>query len=175
MKKIYSALIFLVIFSFCLKGQFISPQIDGEIDEVWNSTTSNPLTRLIKNNLGPLPDASDISASFRGLWDESNFYLLVEVVDDKIYHGISSPDHQNDNIEVYFDINNSKLSLYDGVDDDQIRFIPEVDTVNSKRGVVSEDLEFFYKKTAEGYLMEIRFPWSALTPESFQPVAETEI
>ncbi|MFP4367586.1 MAG: sugar-binding protein [Bacteroidales bacterium] len=175
MRHFYIILVVLAALSSNLKGQFTPPDIDGEIDEIWNTTPSYPLTKLIKNNLGPIPDAEDISASFRSLWDENNFYLLVEVVDDVIFNGISSPDHQNDNLEVYFDINNSKLSQYDGIDDDQIRFIPGVDTINSKRGVIADDIEFSYKQTSEGYRFEMRFPWNSLTSESFSAAEGVEI
>jgi hypothetical protein len=159
---ILSLLLILLINS--IKAQ---PVIDAKFDSPWESANYFIPTKLVKNTPGDDgPSENDLSGKFYTLWDENNFYLFIEVTDDKIYTNIET-DHQNDNIEVYFDLNNSKQSVYDGIDDDQLRFISGIDTINSKRLVTADKLEFAQKTTDDGYVFEIRFPWAALTSEDF--------
>lgn len=155
-----------------LPGQSDPVTIDGVIGDEWNASPAYTLNRLVKNtmgNNGPEPD--DLSGYFKSLWNKENLLLLVVVADDMIYHQVTDRDHHNDNVEVYLDPNNSKLALYDGVDDDQIRFIPGVDTINSKRGVVAADIDFSYAVTDTGYLFEISLPWTVIADEEFVPAA----
>lgn len=151
-----------------------TPTIDGDKEAIWDNATYFVPTKLVKNTPGDEPVETDLSGKFWTLWDTDHFYLYIEVYDDLIFTG-ENPDHQNDNIEVYFDLNNSKQSVYDGIDDDQIRFISGVDTVNSKRSVKAQDLEFAQKTIEGGYAFEICFPWAALTSESFEAAVNKEI
>ncbi len=175
MKKTTFFILLIICFPVLLYAQFTAPVIDGNIDEVWSNANSYSLTKLVKDKFGVDPESEDLSASFRSLWDEDNFYLLLEVTDNVIYHNVLDKDHQNDNIEIYIDLNNSKNTLYDGIDDDQIRFIPDVDTINSKLDLQSNEIEFQYAETENGYLFEVRLPWNVLTTESFSPAIGLEI
>lgn len=144
------------------------PTIDGNKETIWETANFFKPLKLVKNTPGDDgPSEEDLSAVFYTLWDADNFYLFIEVKDDKIITSNNDKDHQNDNIEVYFDLNNSKLSLYDGHDDDQLRFIHGWDTVNTKRNVLSSDLSFQSVQTDNGYNYEISIPWSSLTAGTF--------
>lgn len=174
MKKL---LIPLILFFWTLTGMSQSGSlIDGEVEEEWNKSPDFQITKLVKNFLSDEgPDPSDLSGYFNALWDGDNLYLLIVVKDDEIYHGITFRDHFNDNVEVYLDINNSKHSIYDGIDDDQVRFIPDVDTINSKAGLAAEDIEFAYLKTDTGYNLEIAFPWTKIAEPGFTPGKDIKI
>jgi len=121
----------------------------------------------------PIESPADFSGAFRTLWDQDAFYLLIEITDDSLVNlGIST--HHNDNTEVYFDLNNSKFSTYDNLDDDQIRFeFGRTDSFETKRGATG--LEFKQVKTNAGWCLEARFPWTALTAEAFVPEVDRDI
>ncbi len=151
----------------------LPPDINGEIDKVWEKANTFYPEKLVRNIAGvPIENAGDFSGSFRTLWDTDNFYLLVEITDDQLNNHVETS-HHNDNTEIYFDLDHSKLSEYDGTDDDQIRFVYGwPDTFDTKRG--AQDIEFSQKTTETGWLVEVRFPWTSLTSGTFIATPGTE-
>jgi len=55
-----------------------APVIDGNIDAIWSEVTA----KSISINLVGTATGSDLSATWKALWDDDNLYYLVEVTDD---------------------------------------------------------------------------------------------
>jgi hypothetical protein len=136
-----------------------APIIDGTADASWGgSNTSASLNILIG---GSITGPADLSANYKAMWDATYFYLLVNVTDDvKINNG--GTDYYNDDaVEVFFDIGNSKASTY-GANDFQYTFRWNDNTVYEKNSKIT-GVTFGRVDNATGYVMEMRFPWSTLT------------
>jgi len=82
------------------------PVIDGDgSDAAWDAMTSfQPISNHID---GEIDDPTDFSAEFKAVWAGDTLYLLVNVTDDVPFTG-NPDDWQNDNIEVFLDLDNSK-------------------------------------------------------------------
>lgn len=66
--------------SICYSAQTATyPIIDGKLDNCWNYAPKNKLT---KTKMGKMPKSSNISASYRTVWDSENLYFLIEVTDN---------------------------------------------------------------------------------------------
>lgn len=57
----------------------IAPEIDGEVDDIWNTQKRYLIEHEI---VGTVNGKSDLSGDFSILFDNQNLYLLVEVFDD---------------------------------------------------------------------------------------------
>ncbi|MCF8358162.1 MAG: T9SS type A sorting domain-containing protein [Prolixibacteraceae bacterium] len=140
-----------------------SPQIDGTKDAIWTTATAVSLGEMTNAGDG---DAS-VEATWSALWDNENLYLLFEVVDDvAINNGAENAIwYMHDCIEVFTDLQNLKseakvtnsngeyqLRFIYGLDDEPIYENPEMTTYES----VSE-------LTANGYIIEVKFPWNLIT------------
>jgi len=167
--------IFLIIQILLLSGWMVtiinaqvnnSPVLDGILDQQWNLTEWRHLTKLVKNtNNTSFTSDRDFKSSFKILWDKEALYLFILIIDDDIVN-IGSITHQNDNCEIYFDINNSKTSTYDGIDDDQIRIeYGRLDGYESKRK--AENIEFVQISSDTSWIIEAKFPWINLTSNTF--------
>ncbi|MBN1782494.1 T9SS type A sorting domain-containing protein [bacterium] len=112
-----------------------SPAIDGVPDDVWvddayaieSGTYVFTNADVVDASYTEIEDWQDAQMEFRCLWDAAGFYCWVEVIDDEI--SISGGNaYENDSVELYFDGDNSKGDLYDGVDDKQWRYVWSEDT-----------------------------------------------
>ena len=136
--------------------------IDGKPEDTWNNYIYEELSFIS----GQLPeDDSDISAKYKTTWDTSGIYFLIKVIDNYLYSE-HEDDWQNDCVELYFDINNSKSNVYEAKDF-QLRLIWNIDEVNS--GDVNSlcdggasSIEFAQIDTLGGYIFEVKFPWPVL-------------
>ncbi|MGB3618881.1 MAG: sugar-binding protein [Catalinimonas sp.] len=64
-------------------------EIDGDLDDVWDSFEPVSLDLVVfgggsKDVEGVLPEASDISASYRVTYDDNGLYFFVDVTDDLV-------------------------------------------------------------------------------------------
>ena len=91
------------------------PTIDGAVDDVWATANRYTLSNQLLGN-SPLA-ASNLSASFRSLYDATTLYFLIEVTDDvKINDSADNPNFY-DTVEIYLDGNFSRGTEYDTLDD----------------------------------------------------------
>ena len=60
-----------------------APTIDGLLDDEWNMVTAYPIT-LTEGVADTVISYDDHAAYFRAMWDEDNFYVFVETVDDTL-------------------------------------------------------------------------------------------
>ena len=91
------------------------PVIDGKLDDIWKSVDAVPMLRLEGHATDSvLSSMHEHYASFRAMWDETNFYLFVSVVDAELEGIVDRGSPWNDDcIEIFFDGGNSKGTTYD--------------------------------------------------------------
>ena len=97
-----------------------APTIDGEMDEIYFAASTE---RCVVPDAaeGTPPDGYlDLFSTVRVLWDDTNLYLFIKVVDDEVSSS-GANSYENDGAEYYFDGDNSKGATMDGVDDVQTR------------------------------------------------------
>jgi len=106
-------------------------------------------------------NAADLSASFKALYDDTNFYLFVDIQDSLV--DLTFSDYQGDGIEVYFDGDYSHGDRYDGINDNQIRITAgDIQLADINSSLPIEGTQFKVLRTAGGYAIEAAFPLSAL-------------
>ncbi|MCA9125481.1 MAG: DUF2341 domain-containing protein [Planctomycetales bacterium] len=134
--------------------------IDGTEDSQWSSVSSNSINHLI---MGSVDNTSDLSGSWRSLWDANFLYVLVDVNDTNLKLDSANPS-DDDSIELFIDPNYSHGTNYDGVDDYQLIFRlfdsvvhPGINSQTDTTGV-----DHASQTTAGGYVVEIAIPWTLL-------------
>jgi hypothetical protein len=132
--------------------------IDGIMDEIWNSVESNAITYLI--NGAHYPGPSDCSGYFKAYWNNDSLYLMVYAIDDIIGTNSVNP-WENDGFEVYFDLDNSKDTVYKA-DNYQFRFNLNSFAVTGTNGNIDynpPNINFKIKSYTENYnILEAVFP-----------------
>jgi hypothetical protein len=134
-----------------------APVIDGLVDTAWNAVQAFPVTHMVQ---GSAVSPGDIFAAWRAAWDDANLYLLVQVIDN-VLKNTNSLSYENDGIEAYIDIDNSKSFTY-GTGDFQVRYGWNAGAVENVQGAIASRVSAAQKNTANGYVMEMALPWSAL-------------
>lgn len=88
------------------------PTVDGTVDDPWSAADPHPVDdRLWGAGVDP-----DLGGEWRALWDDSALYALVSV-DDADVTVDSEQAWKDDTAELYLDLDNSRESSYDGVND----------------------------------------------------------
>jgi hypothetical protein len=137
------------------------PTVDGEIDNVWETV---PLVEMPYYYHDEVPEGpTDLAAAFRTLWDEVSIFFLVEVTDDvkKIDSPANLP-YQDDCVEFWFDLNNSKNSSYLPSETDEYQVMFVRDNTNShsvNHNDLIEGMDWAWKDTQGGYIFELEIPW----------------
>ena len=133
-------------------------QVDGQVEERWNTAQWQPVQHLI---FGSRTDSTDFSAKFKVLWDYDNLYLLVRVFDDSKVRDSGSDFYQDDDLEVYLDTDNSKNDYYDD-DDFRYRFTYQDSQIAEKAHGAISGVHSEIVLLDDGYRIEINFPWKTL-------------
>lgn len=135
--------------------------IDGTADPIWSNASILPASAA-KLLSGAVTNASDLSGTFKALWDNTYLYIWADVTDDTQKND-SQNSYDDDCIEVYVDADNAKASTYDA-NDVQYSFgwndgttVGTIPSSYSKTGVSYSSVD----KTG-GYIIEARIPWTAL-------------
>ncbi len=177
---------------FCLlwaqaTGQTLTPPvIDGTIDAVWSTTPQLDAAKTVMNQ--GVTNAADFSGFSRVLWDNTAIYLLAVVNDDILVNNMPTSS-DNDCVEFYLDLDNSKNACdgcswpahsYDP-NDFQFRFVWGKDGVAAYKhylvkggeldaGFDLDGIQSAQNRTATPgtWVMEVKIPWSNLL---FAPVA----
>src|SRR3990172_6011564 len=98
-----------------------SPEIDGVMESIWYSASSEIVVVLDAGGEVPPEDYLDLFGTIRLMWDDDNLYVFFHAVDEELRTD-SANTYENDGWEIYFDGNNSKTDQnYDGEDDVQLR------------------------------------------------------
>jgi hypothetical protein len=132
--------------------------IDGSnADAVWSAATSYNM-----NNVGgTVSSSADLSGSWKGAWDATNLYVLVDVTDDvKINESVNAWD--DDAVEVFVDGGNNKATTYDANDRQYVYGWGDAAVVEpggrSTTGVTFAKVD----PTGTTYRIETKIPWSTL-------------
>ena len=107
------------------------PTLDGERDAVWDRAVRLDLAHVRLADAAP--DASDLSAEARALWDDGFLYLLLDVTDDALVADTDDRTHLDDNVEVYLDGDAERGRAYDA-DDLHLRVRPGRAEITNARG-----------------------------------------
>jgi len=146
-----------------------APAIDGNVDDIWTRVPQYKLENVLssfgdgeKASAPTSPD--DLSANFRGMWDENNLYLLVDVTDNVLQHD-TGPDawYESDSVEVYIDADDAKAPQY-GQNDYQYGFNWDKTspTIHESKHNRIDGVQYAVVTTDKGYRVEAKFPWSTL-------------
>ncbi len=141
-----------------------APSIDGNVETTWSFANRQAIATVV---VGSVANDSDLSGSFRILWDASNLYVLVQVTDDAQRNDSGTQTWNDDSVEIYIDANNEKPSVY-GSDDYQYRFTwtgTSLGVEEIKHGATSGVIASRVA-TANGYTMEVKLPWNTLAQSS---------
>jgi gliding motility-associated-like protein len=139
----------------------VAPTIDGTADGIWSNFTSASLTKV-----EPIPAAiaitgpADLSATYQTTRDANNLYVFVNVTDDVVEHNGINP-WDNDGIELFIDMGNTKTSTY-GANDYQYGFVTGSSMPIEYYHSATTGVTFAQGAMAGGYTMEISIPWTTL-------------
>jgi PKD repeat protein len=123
-----------------------------------NGSLSEPGWNLNKTISKATLGTPNNTATFGVLWDNSNLYIGVKVLDGSLRS--NATDYWNgDAIEVFIDANNNKLASYDGNDNQFIKAYGQ-SGVFSK--VAISGLQHVWASVNGGYTIEFAVPWSQL-------------
>jgi len=135
--------------------------IDGVAEDIWNNVSIAEAT-LGKTLTGTISSASDLSGSFKAMWDNTYLYVLGNITDQTLNND-SQNSYDDDAVEIYVDINNDKATAY-GANDVQYTFGwndgATVGTLPSGRSTTG----ITYSTVAKtgGYILEAKIPWTTL-------------
>ena len=150
-----------------------SVTINGLIDPgEWDDAISDSSIDNLVN--GTIDGSADLAGSVSFKWDSTNLYFLFQITDD--VRSLDSTDgdtailntFDDDSIEVYLDINNSKAGdLNEEAGRYQYRFIPLEDG-EIERFPDTLSVEGFQFATTgnSSYILEIAMPWATLNVEN---------
>ncbi|MEG8946310.1 sugar-binding protein [Rosettibacter firmus] len=150
----------------------VPPVIDGELDNIWLLTTAIPLQKFESGSSDTDKVYDDHSSFFRVLWDDNNFYLFVQVIDDELDASNRGEPWMNDCVELFLDGDNSKGSTYDGVNDVQWRWVYGDDKLEQSQRISSGPGDFVFKQTEEGYNLEVAIPKAQVEP--YMPLTDEQ-
>jgi hypothetical protein len=130
--------------------------VDGFSDEWVDTIPEVGMTVMGQASDGGQPD---FASWFRAAVNSSgDFMFYARVADDSI--ALDANDYESDNIEIYFDGDNSKAVSYDGFDDVQYRFVYGQDSAT--QGPSSSECTVVWQQTLDGYDMELLIPAATL-------------
>jgi hypothetical protein len=142
------------------------PTIDGTIDQIWYASDRN-VFKSLQN--GSITGPEDSSAYWYGLWDDDYFYFLVVIRDDVLDDSSSGYIWENDVMEVYFNMDNSRNGG-NGRTGDNYQNTFRWNHTDEQHGANGRwsGVEWAQTNTSDGYLNEVRVPWSTLTNLTIQ-------
>lgn len=85
------------------KRAVTAPEIDGVIDEVWNSAPWMEMTVAWTGfeNLKPPSSPADFTGKYKAMWTPEHLYLLFDITDDII--NTSGQYWEQDTVEIFLD------------------------------------------------------------------------
>lgn len=136
-----------------------APVINQTIESVWAIA---PIRNIGNVTLGGMP--SDYAGKWRALYNSTNLYFLVEVSDAVKTNDSGGNWWEDDVIEIFIDGNNSKGTAYDGVNDFQLGFRWNDNTIRVGGYSVTNTTGIVFSNyaTAAGYTLEVAIPWSTI-------------
>jgi oligosaccharide reducing-end xylanase len=140
----------------------VSPVIDGTRDATWDTAPFFPLQNTI---LGSIRNDNDLEGRFAVVWDASALYILAIVSDDQVVSDSTYP-WEDDCVELFIDGNQSRGTSYDANDVQYVFRVGAQDAREVSKGKIA-GVTYAVKATAQGYVAEIRVPFSAIGVQGF--------
>lgn len=150
--------------------------VDGNLDD-WNGVKFITIgEHHIVPNQANYKGPQDLSATAAVTWDANNIYLAVNVKDDKVVTEATVRKHQNDSVQVYFDMQDDQSDYYDANDSVHCIYVEKgkaiaylekaptgryVGADNQTEGV-DDEVKVQFNQTKDGYIIEAAFPKTAL-------------
>ena len=136
-----------------------APVIDQTIDGVWNDFSAVALNKV---TIGSKP--ADFTGSYKATFDNNNLYLLVQTTDNSKNNDSGTEWWNDDVINIFIDGNNSKGTAYDGLNDFQLGFRYNDNTIHLGGNSVQKTtgIVFNIYATATGYNLEVAIPWTTI-------------
>ena len=146
-----------------------APTIDGVAEALWNNYPASNINNVIQ---GTVSSSTYLSANWKATWDATNLYVLVTVTDNMLVNNNQAGVYNDDGIELYIDIGNTKTTTYGANqfqyefrwNDTKIYSSGNNATTGIKLGQTSQGITAgcTNKCAAQGYTMEIAIPWTTL-------------
>jgi fibronectin type 3 domain-containing protein len=141
--------------------------IDGTVDAAWSGATAYSLNKTS----GTISSGADLSATWKGMWDSTNLYILADVTDD-VKKNDSASVWDDDAVEVYLDADHNGGTVYDANDRQiELGWGDAAAVEPQSRGIAGVT---FAKADPTGttYRIEAKIPWAI---ESFTPASNAII
>ncbi len=148
-----------------------APIIDGAVDDLWSLATGQVGSIATEGSAPGSP--ADCQVVWKGLSDGTSLYILVDVNDESLVQDSGSA-WDDDRVSVYIDGDNSKDTSTNTSAKNDFQF-----NFRWNNGVVEAPSEWYsgittgvsyaIVKTAPGYRLEIKFPWSTINPNGPAP------
>jgi hypothetical protein len=103
--------------------------------------------------------AADFSATSKTIWDMDSIYVRVDVTDDSL-NTAHANNWERDKVELYFDMDNSKIDMNSGYDGNDIQIGFEYDADYS--GILNGAVNARSWATATGWSLQVAIPWDSL-------------
>jgi serine/threonine protein kinase len=171
--------------SMSIPRALIPPQVDGDLSD-WKDAPTGPFpaphNTFTAKNVQPYGGPDDLSASFYFAWDDANFYVAADIIDDVHVQFAGTRGYnlfKGDDIEIWFDTDlaGDFASREANGDDYQLglspgdfgNLAPEAVFWNPDRKDTRNRLVTVAARPREGggYTLEAAVPWEALG--GFQP------
>ncbi|PLV57660.1 endo-1,4-beta-xylanase [Thermotoga sp. SG1] len=137
-------------------AKYGTPVIDGDIDEIWNTTEEIETKSVAMGSL-----EKNATAKVRVLWDEENLYVLA-VVKDPVLNKDNSNPWEQDSVEIFIDENNHKTGYYEN-DDAQFR-VNYMNEQSFGTGASAARFKTAVKLIEGGYIVEAAIKWKTIKP-----------
>ncbi len=143
-----------------------APKIDGLLDDIWANSEEFHAKNVVQ---GSIENEDDLSGYVQLLWNDTYIYAFATVFDNELKNDSGSEIYKDDNIELYFDCNNSKGGSYDS-DDVQFSFNYGSTSIYTKSGsgdntYSTEGIDFVIEPNPDGYNVEVAIPWATIKCE----------
>ncbi len=151
---------------FIIRDTRVAPVIDGTVDAVWDGAIAYPYDNYVE---AAPTGASDLSGTWKALWDSDNIYYLVDVNDANLVNDSDWRLWRDDSLEIHLDTDNSKGTSYDGIND--FKYFFRWNDPNLYCDSVPDanvGVNFVIVARTGGYRLEVSIPWTTLAQTPYE-------
>jgi Carbohydrate family 9 binding domain-like/Concanavalin A-like lectin/glucanases superfamily/Tetratricopeptide repeat len=125
----------------------------------WQAAPSYKLENVVVQS----PSGTHATAEFRGLYDDKNLYLQVDVTDSTLHHDTNAAKYDTDGIEIYLDATDAKSAEFTDTDYEyDFNWDPTNPEMQEYKHNRTNGVQYAMVTTDNGYRLEVAFPWSTL-------------